>query len=375
MSTCKIKRIGPINIKIENEFVDKYTFFEENFQGIDITEEIDDIDIIIKICKDCYEFKEQYYSSSIKLSDNGYMKENTYFKYSVNNLLGDQVVICIYPKQNSKNLKWYIKNIVNLIRGIKLNELIMDTFFSYQIFWGIFAIALLKKDMAFIHCGCIDFNGDGIMFVGTGGCGKTSTSFKLLEDKRYKYVTEDFGIIDKNGNAYFNPKHMAIYESDIKHGQKDLVNYKKSIMNKYKKFTWNISEKLGRNPRIKVSPKLVLGNSRITNVTKLKDVYFFARKKCDNIEQCNISKEEFIERALNAAFRELTPIHEILSHPRSVIGKNESFIKFEELKQRYREIYKMCFEKIDVKLYYLPKNVNPKETLVRLRYIEGEKNE
>ena len=80
---------------------------------------------------------------------------------------------------------------------------------SYSLFWYIFNISLLKKNKSFIHAGIYSNSSDeATIITGTGGCGKTSTLFKLLEDNKSKYISEDFGIIeclddnDNNGGGF-----------------------------------------------------------------------------------------------------------------------------------------------------------------------------
>lgn len=368
MSSQKFFMVGPVVICVENCASRDYNFFIEFFQGVKIEKTPNTADVIVKVVNHCDLNEYKYHSSRIQLSENSFYKIEDNFAFSVENLFNDApVIIKIYPKVNPKELKYKMYNLTYILTRCKtLEEKIIEEFFSYKVFWSIFSLVLLKKDMVFIHGGCLDFDGEGILFAGTGGCGKTSTSFKVLEDKRYKYLSEDFGIIDKYGNMYFSPKWMAIYNSDINYGQADLVNYKNK-MRKYKKLLWNIMEIININPMARVSPLEILGVVRTKEKTRIQKVYFFVRVKSNNIIKETLSNEDFVDRALNASFRELKPLYEILIHPQCILpDSNNKFPTLNEIKEEYTKIYRSCFNGLTTNLCFLPIKVNPIKIIDKL---------
>ena len=81
---------------------------------------------------------------------------------------------------------------------------------SYQVFWFVLHVLLLRRGGAFLHGAALELPGrTGLALVGTGGCGKTSTCFQLLGDPGVRYLSEDFTIIASAGSFSTFPRHLT----------------------------------------------------------------------------------------------------------------------------------------------------------------------
>jgi|GEM_PF-2545188 len=309
----------------------------------------------------------EVYSAKENLSfnENGIFVREKDFEYLVENLF-DETGTCkayIFPGVDKLRkiviqfLNYFINPAYSNIHLITKNSIM-----SYSFFWFVLALLMLRKKAAFVHSGIVSKNEKSLMLIGTGGSGKTSITFKILEeDKDFKYVAEDFGVVDSNGETFFIPKYLSIYASDTK-SQQILKEYVENF-SFWKKLRWNIGTKLlKRNPMIKASPFEVLGKERIAFKSKLGTAIYLIRARVDSPILEEISTEEITERSLYASFRELKRLLEIflLLKANSV---NDIYIPtFKDIEERTRAVYKCFFSKVNRLKLIIPFYWSPGET-------------
>ena len=189
----------------------------------------DRYDICINVSNDLGKYRPLIYPAKGSMNFN----EKEYFvnylssiNYVVSNLFNND---CINIEVNLKNrsLKTIINSFFQSKSVFQSNEIL-----SYSLFWYVLHLKLLQKGKAFLHAGIFSSNNKASIIAGTGGCGKTSTLFKILEDKSTKYISEDFGIIDIESYSHYSPKPVSIYASDMEFGQKILHDYFNIFSNK-----------------------------------------------------------------------------------------------------------------------------------------------
>lgn len=339
--------------------------FSEQFLGCEINVKPDFIDIIIRIVSslDECDFKPKYYSlsRSIQFNDKAFLKKTNQYIYVVKNL---------FLKDSITEIDIVDKEVIGIIEKIDRAKYGKDksywkceSYMNYGFMWMIFALSLQKKGKAFIHSSIVAIDKSAIAFCGTGGCGKTSTLFKLFERNDTSYLAEDFGILDENGIAYFNPKKIAIYASDIKYGQKDLVAYRRKMSGR-DDLIWRMACGLGRNPRRKVNPQDVLGENRIEKEAKVSFFVFLAREECENTicEEANI--DEIVYRITESSYRELKELFELLSNIHAIGGRNIPYPSIDELKLAHSEVIRCALENSKYCLCRVNKNASPDDILL-----------
>ncbi len=351
--------IAGIKIKIENRNEVSNAIIhdlEAKECGTDIS-----YDLILRFNKDNFsEYKPKVYSAKGSMNFNedeffvGYLGS---IKYKVKNLFNEKPVEVDIAVKN-KNFKFLLRQLYNLDFSNRNKNIIL----SYSLFWYILHVVLLKKKKAFLHAGIFSKNGNATVITGTGGCGKTSTLFKILEDENTQYITEDFGIIDTNSVSYYNPKPVSIYASDMEFGQQILRNY-------YNKFTftekvlWDVKSKfLKRNPMIKALPKKVM-NSRIKKNERLENILYFVRNNSLELSINDISIKELTERILDASMRELKTLSELLLLMKANAPVDYQIPTFEDIRRQTKEVYKKAFENTNNKIIYIPYKTKPYELI------------
>ncbi len=195
----------------------------------------------------------------------------------------------------------------------RIAERVASTVMSYYLFWFVMHGVLLKKHASFIHASALERDGRVMLLAGTGGCGKTSTTFRMLEDNSLSYLAEDFTILSVDGNVFFNPKTLSIYASDLRGEPRLLINYAQSHLAGPERRAWfRCREHGGVNPMRKVPPVQVLGKERLCMKAHLGIAFFLVRGNFDSIAIQAINESKFAERSMNASFRELKMLSEIV---------------------------------------------------------------
>lgn len=316
------------------------------------------IDLILKFNNSFSEYTPTVYSAKGTMNFNedeffvGYIKG---IRYKVKNLFNDKTVE-VAINTSKDNLKKIIKNLLtfefNSINTHKNNTL------SYSLFWYILHIILLRKGKAFIHAGVFSKNSLGTIIAGTGGCGKTSTLFNILENKEFKYIAEDFGIVDIGGNAYFNPKPVSIYASDMEFGQKILQDYYYKL-NLSEKLVWNLKKSIFKlNPMIKGIPHKVM-DDRVIGSAKLQNVLYFIRNNDVQISHYQVSTGELVERVLFSSMREFKVLQELLWLMRANAPSTYNIPSFSEIEEQTKNIYINTFSETQNYIVIIPHKTKP----------------
>ena len=326
------------------------------------------------VISDTEVLKEQtFYSLSGKFgfSENEIQKRDAMINYHIEGLFAEneETVISIFLKKKDSIHSRITRSLTGYQVGLNSFEAqCVDNLMIYSFFWYILPVVMLKSQMAFVHSSISVYNGKGIAVVGTGGCGKTSFELKLLEDASSKYVSEDFGIVSSKGKAFYNPKYVSIYQSDIAYGQKDLVKLKNN-MKLQQKIQWAFSVMRNENPIVRVSAIDLLGQDRIAQVCEIENAVYFARSKEKKVKIEQISAKEMAKRATRASFRELSYLYELMMNAEAVCAGNLEIPTMEELIRKQEEILEQAFSHTRNYLVVVPLKAGPQEIFEKLRSI------
>jgi len=348
-------RIGEVLIKIHNTNNLTSLVIKDLGPGLEETQAEPDIELIIDDSQVHTHYAPKIYSAkgSMNFTESeffvGYLNE---LDYSVQNLFNDVSTVVRIDKEK-RNIK---KTVKSLYKG-KLN-IEKDQILSYALFWYIMHLSLLKKGSAFIHAGVLNSKNGATIITGTGGCGKTSTLFKILENTEYSYIAEDFGIVDKNGITYYNPKPVSVYASDTEFGQTILRDHV-ATSPIWEKILWKVKRRIFRqNPMKKIPPEDLL-KGRVSKQARVSQILYLIRNNDSEIAWEEVTSSELAERVLDASMRELKTLNELLLLMRA--NAPESFLipSFHEIREETRRVYSRAFDTADKKIVYIPHKTAP----------------
>ncbi|MBN2193642.1 MAG: hypothetical protein JW751_12565 [Polyangiaceae bacterium] len=244
-----------------------------------------------------------------------------------------------------------------------------STVMTYQFFWLAFQLALLKRGGTFLHAGIYTDDGTATAITGTGGCGKTSCLFRMLQEHpTYRYLSEDFGIITDRIEAHFNPKFVSIYRSDTR--QHLLRDYVLDRLPLGEKPYWYGLSLLRANPRVKAAPREVLGPERIAQTAQLSRVVYLIRGSFADLEATRVGADELAERCLNVTLRELKSLTEVLHlmNANRVPGMCTPTVG--DWAETQRQLYREIFAQVTGFVLAVPRGCPPEEVCAYLERSE-----
>ncbi|WP_066354381.1 DEAD/DEAH box helicase family protein [Aliarcobacter skirrowii] len=350
--------IAGVKIKIENTNELSNTIAHDLDAKVLNTTEVS-FDLILRFNTDNFsEYKPTVYSAKGSMNFN----KNEFFvgylsgiKYKVKNLFNESPTE-LDIEVNNKNIKTLLRQLYNLDFSNRYKNIIL----SYSLFWYILHIVLLKQQKAFLHAGVFSKGNKISVITGTGGCGKTSTLFKLLEEENSYYIAEDFGILNNEAETFYNPKPVSIYASDMEFGQTILKNYHQKFTST-EKILWDAKSKfLNKNPMIKALPQKVM-DGKIKESGKIDNILYFVRNNSLELSIDNIETDNLAERVLDASMRELKTLNELVLLMRANAPQDYNIPSFEEIRQKTKEVYKKAFENTNNKIVYIPYKTKPDE--------------
>jgi hypothetical protein len=267
--------------------------------------------------------------------------------------------------RSKKSIADFFSGIKSLVKKGKLDfnrrtDKAISTVMSYSLFWFVIHCALIKKGSSFIHASALERDGRVLLIAGSGGCGKTSTLFRMLENPHCSYLSEDFTILSKDGDVSFSPKTLSIYASDLRGNPSLLINYVKNNFRGVERNFWLYHrDRKGSNPLKKIAPEDVVGNSRICESSPLGAAYFLVRGQYSTLEARKIDSSEFSERSQDASYRELKTLAEIISLGRAVSGNYSNLPSVEEFRTSMKATIEEATKSKPCYLLTIPQNCPP----------------
>lgn len=310
----------------------------------------------------------KYYSLSgkIAVNDTAYCVQEQGYVYSVSNLFSTtesvELRICCTRRKSLRSQIRALKSPHSVGLG-RAQDRFVDSVMNYACFLYIFAVLLMRQDKIFVHCGIFKNAGSAFVMCGTGGCGKTSALLAALQKNGFKYLAEDFGILGKDGKAYYMPKRMAIYQSDAKYKNPDVVKGLKALPLIYR-MHWKLFELCKRNPRYRFAPMELFGEERVAKEGILHKVLYVSRVRQDMALTCeDITIDELCTKIRHASFRELKQLSEILNNIRAVGDEaiRNSYPELTQLEMRYEQLLKAILADRNIGWLKVPLKANPRE--------------
>lgn len=311
-------------------------------------------------------------SGSLGFSSNIYLKNCGSYSFAVKNLfVNEPVQLLVYSpckKRIYNKATRMAKRVIADNRLFTIYDSIVERVMNYSCFWYIFSMAVLKRKLSFLHGGILSYKDHGIVLTGTGGCGKTSIAFKMMEKSDFcKYVVDDFCLVGADGYAYANPKPYTIYHSDAKWGYKSIDHYIAYKMPKRVKRYWKLASLLGFNSYCRIHRTEMFQHDQLENAVKITEVYFLARSADDRIRVSPISIDSLAARCAAASFRELKELYEMLTNIHAVSTVDSTaFPALGSIYSMFLSIYREAFKNAALHLVELPLKVSPDEVIEEL---------
>lgn len=367
MNNCRYFDVAGLGMKIEGD-IEWTAEYWKYFSSVEVEKEIEPAFLIIRIVKEI-NITEKYASLSqtILFNENEFVVKKGDYRYKIRNLFGQGTTIVEICHKNVKDLKHKIKNMIGLAehatQGIK--EGVVNHIMGYDFMLWVIPVALMKYNRLFFHCGAMEKDGKAIIITGTGGSGKTGTQLLAMSDYGFKYMADDFCVLSTSGTAYYFPKKIKIYQSDIEYKNKFIYSaYKKLPV--VKKMSWQIWKKINKDPRGEFYIEKVFKTDEVVKSAPIGEIIYIARTRSEVIKEYIIDDREFSKRTRLASFREIRELYNILSNICSVGNEKirECYPEWRDLEAKYEEIMmKVLSNSFGRRLLEVPEKIHPEEII------------
>ena len=193
-------------------------------------------------------------------------------------------------------------------------ELGMEPATSYSLLWYVIHMLLLRNEAASLHASMVELDDRAIGIAGTGGAGKTSVLLGLMSARpNARYLSEDFGILDRSGFAYPSPKTLSVYSSDAGSAFLDTAALlaARPIVDRVR---WQLYRRvLNRSPMMKVPVAVAIPPDRIGHGSPLASMVFLIRTTEPELDVAPCDTGEFIDRLVRVSWREHRRLLELLN--------------------------------------------------------------
>jgi len=280
--------------------------------------------------------------------------------YSIINLMSDSTTE-IYINFKHFDLGDNIKRLYNIIFGSYKSPLERkhQAIMKYGFFWWIVQVELLKKKGSFIHAFIFGNDKEATAITGTGGAGKTGTGLQLVKSSSYKYLSDDFGIVDRNGSCYISPRKITVYANELsdKYTEKGLLDN----FSKLNRLNWQLQSGLGNNPKRRIRPDTLLSSNRLQRCSPLKKVIYIRRTATPETEIINTTREKIISMINDASQRELNRFIKILYTIKSISHGETNFPTPTKFYKQMEKVYHNILPKSNLYLVDTNTETTPEE--------------
>lgn len=234
---------------------------------------------------------------------------------------------------------------------------------SYALLWFVVHVRLLAHDATSVHAGVAELPSGAVAIAGTGGSGKTSLLFSLLERDGARYLAEDFGILGSDGIAHLSPKAISIYSSDLHSGSVGLSRYV-ATRRASQRAKWLVHRRLLRTtPMVKAPVAAILPPERVGTRAPLQHLLWLIRTARPGVRARDASADELAERLTNVAWREHKRLLELVRMIRANADDATQVPTVEALTEQTRSILRSGLADAARHVVEVPATAGPDEIL------------
>ena len=238
---------------------------------------------------------------------------------------------------------------------------------SYALLWFVVHVRLLGHGASSIHAGIVDAGGSATAIAGTGGSGKTSLLFSLLEAPGARYLAEDFGILGTDGTVHLSPKAVSIYSSDLHAGSVGLDAYVAALVGP-QRLKWQLHRRLLRTtPMVKAPIRAILPADRIGTTAPLGRCLYLIRTSGSAVRARETGADDIARRLTDVAWREHKRLLELVRMIRANAGPEIQVPTVEALTEETMDVLRAGLARAASYLVEVPATAGPDVILEALR--------
>lgn len=194
--------------------------------------------------------------------------------------------------------------------------------FMYSIFDWVTQLALVERGACYLHASSFAKDDRAVAIVAWGGIGKTTSMLKLVIEDGWRFMSDDLGLIDRDGKLWRTPKKLQVYAYNVAN-QPHLASAllrDRSIADR-SSWQWRLAFKGPKRVRRRIGAEALFGLNGVTTAAPLTDVFFIERAAVDDFRLEVLGADTLADRAATILLDELQPFTEFAvamhssSHP------------------------------------------------------------
>ncbi len=281
-------------------------------------------------------------------------------RYQLSVIDGSYLVVVQVPLATSgiENPTRYIRKFFNFNYLTEAENLAKN--FMYSLFNLLTGQLLVMKGLGvYVHASSFEKNGYGVALIASGGAGKTTSLLKLISMCRFRYLSDDLGLLNSEGELIRTPLRMQVYAYNLR-GDKLLRKRFFSSRSILDRLSWRLRlwRKGDAQVRRRVSPEVLFGGAAIAVNAKLRAVIFLERVVSAEFSVTQITQEELIRRLSHIMPGEIGNI-DAFSDSLELIGCGGLFLNRIEYSRLASEILAKSLRGLSPVLLKIPQSCNP----------------
>jgi hypothetical protein len=239
--------------------------------------------------------------------------------------------------------------------------------FMYDLFDLVAGAAVLEKNASYLHASTCCRNEEGLALIAWGGIGKTTSVLKLVNEDRWKYLSDDLGLVDGDGRLWRTPRRLQIYAYNLE-GQPQLFDQVMEGRGPIDRINWHwrLFRFGGKKVRRRIDAEELFGPELVGDSAPLKRAIFLERADVSQMQWSELDTDELAHRSATILIDELNTLTDVAVAAESH-GIDVGIPGVEELRANSRDILTRAFADVPTHLLRIPVDADPDELAHSLR--------
>lgn len=248
-------------------------------------------------------------SGRIRVAEDAFSYQGRRFDIAVRRGDRDKLVAEFYPREHRHPVAAALRDPEEawklwLTHGAPLSLHLLKEF-AYTEAPKISQTALLERDASLIHSSGIEVNGQGVLFAAWGGVGKSLLASRTVLHGSAKFLCDDHGVIDADGQMHLNllPMHLYAYHSQ----DPKLRDRMLGSLSAGSRMQWAIGKRLKPGKAVRwVSPEAAFGPEKLGASVPINQVVVMFRGDADDFVWQPVSPAEAARSCVGVIFEEIS---------------------------------------------------------------------
>jgi hypothetical protein len=231
--------------------------------------------------------------------------------------------------------------------------------FLYNIFDFSSQLAHLRQGSSYLHASTFTRGSRGVAVAAWGGIGKTTTMLKLVMEDGWRFLSDDLGLLRRDGALFRSPKWMQIYGYNLQ-GEPRLSRTLLSGRSLLDRLSWERRLRSAGPHRVRrrVSAEALFGEGGVARGGHLTDVFFLERTDDDRITSHPIDAVTCADRCATILLEELQPVT-TLAIAQHATSRQPVLPPAEAFRVECRSVLQEAFSRTSLRAVHVPLGASP----------------